>query len=51
MNEKVDYSDIEDILGYVGYIKDHDTICLDGDFSLDDLRRIVEWFKKQTEAK
>lgn len=40
-----DWKDIADIYSYIGHIYGDETICLDGDFSLDDLKRIVIWFE------
>lgn len=46
MTEK-EWEPIVDIGGYIGYIRTDETACLDGYFSVDDLRRIADWLEEQ----
>lgn len=46
MTEK-EWEPIADIGGYIGYSRTYETACLEGDFSVDDLRRIADWLEDQ----
>lgn len=42
-----EWEPIADIGGYIGYIRTYEAVCLDGDFSVDGLRRIADWLENQ----
>lgn len=44
---KEEWEPIADIYGYIGYFRGESNVCLDGDFDLNDLRRIITWLEKR----
>lgn len=36
-----------DIYGYVGYFRGDECVCLDGDYDVNDLKRIAAWLEKR----
>lgn len=42
-----EWEPIANVGGYIGYIRTYETACLDGDFSVADLRQIADWLENQ----
>lgn len=42
-----EWAALEGIGGYIGYIRSFETVCLDGDFTVAELRQVANWLENQ----